>query len=117
VFRPLRDRQAVDRLGYSCWITGHKDKAEFYFDAQKRICEESIKLNRENGAKAYYDFAGIYAIRGEKENILIYLFLQKFNKSNISNHEKNSGRDSHAFTYRVLYSRFENQSTGTSLYL
>jgi TolB-like protein/Tfp pilus assembly protein PilF len=76
--------QAVHRLGYCYWITGHKDKAELYFDEQKRICEESIKLNREYGAKAYYDLAGIYALRGEKEKA--YENLHLYVKESGENH-------------------------------
>ncbi len=68
----------VHRIGYCYWITGNKEEAEKYFNKQKSICEEAIRLKRGGyGPEAYYDLAGIYAIRGEKEkayeNLHLYL--------------------------------------------
>ena len=58
----------IHRVGYCFWITGDKEEAKKYFNKQKRICEDAIKLKRGGyGPEAYYDFAGIYAIGGEKE--------------------------------------------------
>jgi tetratricopeptide (TPR) repeat protein len=67
------------RIGYCYWKNGFTKEAEYYFDLQKKYCEESIKLNRgyASDAGAYYDLATIYAVKGEKEKA--YENLQLFN--------------------------------------
>jgi TolB-like protein/Tfp pilus assembly protein PilF len=67
------------RIGYCYLKNGFNKEAEYYFDLQKKYCEESIKLNRgyASDAGAYYDLAGIYAVKGEKEKA--YENLQLFN--------------------------------------
>ncbi len=58
------------RVGFRYLMIGNKKQADLYFDMQKKYCEESIELNREYGQifLAYYDLAGIYAIRNDKVN-------------------------------------------------
>ncbi len=58
------------RVGFAYLITGHKQKAEEYFELQKKYCEESIKLNRPYAQSlyAYYDLACVNAIKGDKQN-------------------------------------------------
>ena len=68
------------RIAYAYWINGLKKEAEYYFDKQIEYSLESINLNR-LGARnyfSYYDLAGIYAFRGEKEKA--YENLRIFNK-------------------------------------
>ncbi len=66
------------RIGYSYWQNGFKEEADYYFNLQKKYCEESIKRSRgyASDAGAYFDLAGIYAFRGEKdkayENLRLY---------------------------------------------
>jgi TolB-like protein/Tfp pilus assembly protein PilF len=66
------------RVGYYYLMTGQPEKADEYFELQKKYCEESIELNRvyARDATAYYDLACIYAFRGDKEsaynNLLLY---------------------------------------------
>ena len=75
------------RIGYRYLMTGHPREAEFYFDLQKKYCDESIEFNREygQGSTAYYDLAGIYAIRGDKENAYknLHLYNEKIGDSEI----------------------------------
>ena len=48
---------------------GQSEEADYYFNIQKKYCEEAIAFNREYAIKgwAYYDLAGIYAFMGEHE--------------------------------------------------
>lgn len=63
-------------FGYLFWQNGFKKEAEFWFNKQVEISEEAIKLGRYYASSflersnAYYDLAGIYAFRGEKEKAL-----------------------------------------------
>ena len=70
------------RKGYAYWLNGFTEEAEYYFDEQKKYCEESIKLNRSYARNyyAYYDLAAVYAFRGDKENALANLRI--FNQRN-----------------------------------
>jgi TolB-like protein len=67
------------RVGYCYLVTGQPEKADEYFEMQKKYCEESIELNRRYAmdATAYYDLACIYAFRGDKESA--YSNLQLYN--------------------------------------
>jgi tetratricopeptide (TPR) repeat protein len=67
-FTGVRNRH---RVGYYYLVTGQPEKANEYFELQKKYCEESIELNREyaRDATAYYDLACIYAFKGDKKNV------------------------------------------------
>jgi TolB-like protein len=60
-------------IGFVCWQNGHKKEAEYWFNEQKKLSLESIKLGRSYttsvifGSNGYYDLAGVYAFTGEKE--------------------------------------------------
>jgi TolB-like protein/Tfp pilus assembly protein PilF len=60
---------STHRIAYVYWQNGYKKEAEYYFDEQKRNCEEAIKKSRRYSTElgAYYDLAGIYAFHGQKE--------------------------------------------------
>ena len=61
--------QNYHRFAYAYWINGYKEKAEYYFDRQIEASLEMINSNRPWASKyfTYYDLAGVYAFRGEKE--------------------------------------------------
>jgi TolB-like protein/tetratricopeptide (TPR) repeat protein len=71
----LKENQVISegfshRIGYVYWINGYKDEADYWFNEQKRYCEESIKNKRFSGQislTAYYDLACVYAFRDEKQ--------------------------------------------------
>lgn len=60
-------------IGYAYWQNGYKKEAEHWFNEQKRLSMESIKLGRYYsasvafGSSGYYDLASVYAFTGEKE--------------------------------------------------
>jgi TolB-like protein/AraC-like DNA-binding protein/Tfp pilus assembly protein PilF len=68
-------------IGYYLWQAGRKKEAEFYFDQQIKICEESIRLGRWNALQkgAHFDLAGVYACKGDKEKT--YYYLDEVNKN------------------------------------
>lgn len=68
-------------IGRYLWQTGRKKEAEFYFNQQIKICEESIKLGRWNAIQrgAYFDLAGVYAFLGDKGKA--YYYLDEVNKN------------------------------------
>ena len=69
------------RLGYVAWELGKYEEAEEYFKTQMYHCKESIRLKRPYGLRdAYFDLAGIYAFKGQKD--LAYESLDKFASSN-----------------------------------
>ena len=72
--------QYYHRLAYTYWINGYKEKAEYYFDRQIEASLEMINSNRPWASKyfTYYDLAGVYAFRGEKEKA--YENLRIFNR-------------------------------------
>ncbi len=59
----------MHRVAYLYWKIGQSKEADYYFNIQKKYCEEAIAFNREYAIKglAYYDLAGIYAFMGEHE--------------------------------------------------
>lgn len=67
-------------IGYYLRQKGKTKEAEFYFNRQIKIGEESIKLGRWNAIQrgAHYDIAGVYAVLGDKERA--YQYLDEFNK-------------------------------------
>ncbi len=74
------DLQHMHRVGYVYWQNGHKKEAEYYFNKQMEYCNESIELGREysRNLNAFYDLAGIYAFRGERDKAIENL--RKFNQ-------------------------------------
>src|SRR4030042_423022 len=63
------DLNHMHRIGYVFWQNGFKKEAEYYFNEQKRICEESIKMGRSYSVNftATYDLAGVYAFLGDRD--------------------------------------------------
>jgi hypothetical protein len=59
----------MHRIGFIYWQNGYKKEADYYFNEQIKICQESIKMGRSysTGLATYYDLAGVYAFKGEKE--------------------------------------------------
>ena len=74
------DLQGTQRIGYAFWKNGDKKKAEYYFDKQIEYCKNSIQNSRPYALSkyAYYDLAGVYAFRGNKEKA--YENLRIFNQ-------------------------------------
>ena len=74
----------MHRIGYVFWQNGFKKEAEYYFNEQKRICEESIKMGRSYSFtfRANYDLAGVYAFMGDRdkayENLRVLATIQVF---------------------------------------
>jgi tetratricopeptide (TPR) repeat protein len=58
-------------IGYAYWQNGYKKEAEYWFNEQKKVSEESIRLGRVYSMSwsrnANYDLAALYAFKGEKE--------------------------------------------------
>jgi TolB-like protein len=63
------DLNHMHRIGYVFWQNGFKKEAEYYFNEQKRICEESIRMGRWYSINftANYDLAGVYAFMGDRD--------------------------------------------------
>jgi TolB-like protein len=57
----------MHRIGYVCWVNGLKKDADFFFNEQKKLSEETIKSNRLYSLGSYYDLAGVHAFLGNKE--------------------------------------------------
>jgi TolB-like protein/Tfp pilus assembly protein PilF len=74
------NEQYNHRVAYAYWINGFQEKAEYYFDRQIETSFEMINSNRPWASKyfTYYDLAGVYAFRGEKEKA--YEYLRIFNR-------------------------------------
>jgi TolB-like protein len=74
------DISGMQRIGYAYWQNGYKEEAEYYFSEQINYCNKSIKLKRLYGQNlsAYYDLAGVYAFRGERDKA--YKNLKIFNQ-------------------------------------
>ena len=70
----------MHRIGYAYWQAGHFEEAEYYFDKQIETCNGLIELDRPQAqnANVYYDLAGVYAFRGEKDKA--YENLEIFNQ-------------------------------------
>jgi len=74
----IMDINRMQRIGYAYWQNGYKEEAEYYFDQQMNYCNEIIALGRAHSQQrlSFYDLAGIYAFKGEKdkayENLRIY---------------------------------------------
>jgi tetratricopeptide (TPR) repeat protein len=78
------DLMRMHRIGYVFWQNGFKKEAEYYFNEQKRICEESIKMGRSYSFtfRANYDLAGVYAFMGDRdkayENLRVWVRIPVF---------------------------------------
>jgi len=74
------DPRYAHRIAYAYSINGLTEKAEFYFDKQIEYSLAMINLNRlwAQYYFPYYDLAGVYAFRGEKESA--YENLRAFNE-------------------------------------
>src|SRR5664280_1659883 len=69
----------MHRIGYAYWQNGYKKEAEYYFNEQIKYCNRMIELKRSlSGLNAYYDLAGVYAFRGEKDKA--YKSLKSFDQ-------------------------------------
>jgi TolB-like protein/Tfp pilus assembly protein PilF len=73
----------MHRIGYAYWVNGYKEKADYFFNEQIKYCNRIIELKRSYGQNllTYYDLAGVYAFRGEKdkayENLRIFNQIQR----------------------------------------
>jgi TolB-like protein len=65
----------MHRIGYAYWKNGDKEEAEYFFNEQIKYCNRLIELKRPGGIglNTYYDLAGVYAFRGEKDKALMNL--------------------------------------------
>jgi TolB-like protein len=71
----------MHRIAYVYWQNGYKKEADYYFDKQIEFANSEIRLNRSRSGEqflSYYDLAGVYAFRGEKEKA--YENLRIFNQ-------------------------------------
>jgi hypothetical protein len=71
----------LQRIGYAYWQNGYKKEAEYYFNEQIKNCNKSIEMKRLYSGQisyTYYDLAGIYAFKGEKDKA--YKNLRIFNQ-------------------------------------
>jgi hypothetical protein len=70
----------MHRIGYSYWQNGYKKEAVYYFNEQINYCNQMIDLNRLFAQRLYpyYDLAGVFAFRGEKDKA--YKNLRIFNQ-------------------------------------
>jgi tetratricopeptide (TPR) repeat protein len=68
------------RIGYAYFKNGYKKEADYYFDKQIDYCNSQIKFYRPwaQALYPYYDLAGVYAFRGDKEKA--YKNLRIFNQ-------------------------------------
>jgi TolB-like protein/tetratricopeptide (TPR) repeat protein len=72
----------MQRVGYAYWQNGFKKEAENFFNEQIEYCNMMNELKRTTwgqGLYTYYDLAGVYAFRGEKDKA--YKNLRIFNQS------------------------------------
>lgn len=78
--RGLNNISGMHRIGYTYWMNGYKEIADSCFDKQIAMCNQMIELKRDWAERlfTYYDLAGIYAFRGDKEKA--YENLRIFNQ-------------------------------------
>jgi TolB-like protein/Tfp pilus assembly protein PilF len=74
------DPRYAYRIAYAYWRNGLTEEAEYYFEKQIEYSSALINLNRPWAQDyfTYYDLAGVYAFRGEKE--IAYENLKAFNQ-------------------------------------
>jgi TolB-like protein len=70
----------MHRIGYAYWVNGYKEEADYFFNEQIKYCNRLIELKRSYGQNllTYYDLAGVYAFRGDKDKA--YKNLRIFNQ-------------------------------------
>jgi tetratricopeptide (TPR) repeat protein len=70
----------LHHIGWALWENGQRKKAELFFNKQLEYSEGIIQQKRPWGQKLYpyFDIAGVYAFKGDKENA--YKYLNLFNK-------------------------------------
>ena len=82
IFKALGDftNNGMHRIGLSYAENGYRKEAEYYFEKQLEYSKNDIELKRPWGQRLYpyYDMAGIYAFRGDKEKA--YKYLKLFNQ-------------------------------------
>jgi len=72
------DLDDMHRIGYAYWKNGYKKEGVYYFNKQMELCNDLIKSDRPYAQQlwAYYELAGVYAFRGDKdrayENLKIF---------------------------------------------
>jgi tetratricopeptide (TPR) repeat protein len=73
--------EGMHRIGYAYWQNGDKEEAEYYFNEQIKYGNRMNELKRPGGEglNTYYDLAGAYAFRGEKDKA--YKNLRIYNQS------------------------------------
>ena len=64
--------RSMHRIGYIYWKNGNQLKADYYFSKQEEYCIGASQLGRWWAGLyfTYYDLAGVYAFRGEKEKAI-----------------------------------------------
>jgi tetratricopeptide (TPR) repeat protein len=71
----------MHRIGYAYLKNGYNKEAQYYFDKQIEYCYDLIKSDRPYAQQllyTYYDLAGVYAFRGDKDKA--YKNLKIFNQ-------------------------------------
>jgi TolB-like protein/Tfp pilus assembly protein PilF len=73
----------MQHIGLAYWQNGFRKEADYYFDKHIESCNNENKLSgaRSKLLLTYYDLAGIYAFRGEKDKA--YENLRIFNNTRI----------------------------------
>ena len=68
----------MHRIGFAYLMNGYKNEAEYYFNMEVEYCNMINELGRASARELYpyYNLAGVYAFRGEKdkayENLRIF---------------------------------------------
>jgi TolB-like protein len=75
----------MHRIGYAYWQNGYKEEAEYYFNEQIKYGNRMNELKRPGGEglNTYYDLAGVYAFKREKDKA--YKNLRIYNQSQAIN--------------------------------
>ena len=68
----------MNGIGYAFWQNGYKKEAEYYFNESIKNLNKEIELGRAWNKFTYWDLAGVYAFRGEKDKA--YKNLRIFNQ-------------------------------------
>ncbi|MBA7522906.1 hypothetical protein ES705_15026 [subsurface metagenome] len=63
------DLNDMHRIGFAYWKNGYKEEAEYYFNEQINYSNRMNELGRYPAQQlyTYYNLAGVYAFRGEKD--------------------------------------------------
>jgi tetratricopeptide (TPR) repeat protein len=68
----------MNGIGYVFWQNGYKNEAEYYCNESIKNLNKEIELGRAWNNFTYWDLAGAYAFRGDKEKA--YKYLRIFNQ-------------------------------------